>query len=102
MTTHETTHKRKLLRTSIGLALALFVLAPVASFAGSWGVGVGIGVAPSPVYVGGYYYPYPAYYPYGGSVWVAPHWGWYGYHRIWVRGYWRHRGYYHHGYYRRW
>ncbi|MBV8200918.1 MAG: hypothetical protein JOZ15_09885, partial [Acidobacteria bacterium] len=74
-------------------------LAPLASFA-SWGVSVGVGVGvPGPGYawVPGYYgYSgwVPGYYavrPYAGAVWVGPHWGWYGYHRHFYRGYWRYR-----------
>jgi hypothetical protein len=111
------TREKRLLRTSITFALALLVLAPLASFAGSFGVSVGFNVGARPGYVwvppyydyrpAGYYAYAPGYWaapPYTGAIWIAPHWGWYGHHRYWVRGYWGHRGYYgyRHGYYRRW
>jgi hypothetical protein len=112
-----TTREKRLLRTSMTFALALLVLAPLASFAG-WGVSIGVGVAARPGYAwvpayydyrpAGYYSYVPGYYavpPYAGAVWVGPHWGWSGYHRYWVHGYWRHPyygGYYHRRYYRGW
>jgi hypothetical protein len=106
------TREKRLLRNSITMALALLVLAPLASFA--WGLSVGVGVgAPgyyrpagyyAPYYAPAYYPYYPSYGPYYGRVWIAPHWGGYGYHRVWIRGYWgyRHHYPYHYGYYRRW
>jgi len=99
-----TTREGKLLKTSAGLALALLLLAPLASFA-SWGVSVGVGVAaPGPGYwVPGYYGYYggwvPGHYvarPFAGAVWVGPRWGWSGHHRYFAHGYWRHP------YYHRW
>jgi hypothetical protein len=112
-----TTREGRLLKTSMVLALALLVCGPLASFAGSWGVSVGVGVAaPGPGYVwvpgcydwrpvGGYAWV-PGRWalpPYAGAVWVGPRWGWYGHHRNFVHGYWRHAYYhpYHRGYWHR-
>jgi hypothetical protein len=62
-------------------------------------VGIGFGVAapgPGYVWVPGYYSGYawvPGYWalpPFAGAVWFGPHWGWYGGHRAFVRGYWGH------------
>src|SRR5580693_467166 len=108
-----TTREGKLLRTSIILGAALLLAAPLASFAGSWGVSVGFGVGPSYgygyapgpgyVWVPGCYDWRPAYGyswvpgrwaapPFAGAFWVGPHWGYYGHHREFIHGYWGHRG----------
>ncbi len=88
------TRERRLLKIGMTLALALLVMAPLASF-GAVVVGIGV-AAPGPgyVWVPGYY-NYNAWVPgawalppYAGAAWYGPHWGWYGGQRVFVRGYW--------------
>ncbi|MDP9122562.1 MAG: hypothetical protein M3O15_14535 [Acidobacteriota bacterium] len=104
-----TTHEGKLLKNSIILALALVVLAPLTSFAGSWGFRVNLGIAapgPGYVWVPGYNEGYgwvPAHWalpPFAGAFWVTPRWSWNGHQRYLVNGYWGRGGYSHRdGYY---